>query len=95
MYCFASRFYSGKSTAGAEARLYREEEAFRGGSRSPIALKTGGRGPGFFAEYTNHSRSARCPVQQRFEGILTPSAERFYERSRYTFIWCEHEPPKG
>lgn len=79
-------FFSGESAVAAEVRIYRGQEAFRGGSPPAIALKTGGRGPRFFAEYTEHSGSVPRPVQQRFEGILPPFTERFYERSRNAFI---------
>jgi hypothetical protein len=34
--------FSGKSAAGAEARLYREEEAFRGGPPLRLLTKPGG-----------------------------------------------------
>jgi hypothetical protein len=81
--------FSGKTAAAVDARLYREEEAFRGGSSPTIALKAGGRGHRFFADYTEHRESVPRHIQQRFEAILTLSTERIYVRSRNAFIWCE------
>lgn len=65
------------------------EEAFRGRSPPAIALKTGRRKRGFLVIYTRHSKSVPSQGQQGLEGILTSSAERYCERSRNAFIWCE------